>query len=124
MAEFFSYLHSTNYPHYDEIAAAWDSGDIVIRRVLAEYGAVLVAGPGVTPPDRLFYKSESEVHAFQTTLNRKSERIGAFEVELQTAAFLRLKDAIRCAANVGLSISPRGEDSSRRGYNETVSLWL
>jgi hypothetical protein len=34
-----------------------------------------------------------------------------------------LKAAIRDARSVGLSIAPRGADSARRGYQQTVSLW-
>jgi hypothetical protein len=94
------------------------AGELLLR----EYGAVFVAR-GVTPPPKVVFRDEADVLAFQTTLKRSSEVIGGYTVELQEKAMDDLKRAIKDAREVGLTISPRGSDSARRGYNQTVSLW-
>lgn len=91
--------------------------------LLREYGAVFLARGGATPPKKVVYKDEADVVAFQSTLERSSATISGTRIELQTAAMTALKAAIAEASQSGLSIGPRGADSSRRGYNQTVSLW-
>ncbi|MEQ1765546.1 MAG: hypothetical protein ABL984_20630 [Pyrinomonadaceae bacterium] len=93
------------------------------RLLLREYGAVFLARGGATPPKKVVYKDEADVVAFQNTLERSSETIGGTRIELQTAAMDALKAAISEAAKSGLNIGPRGADSARRGYDQTVSLW-
>ncbi|MBX3243056.1 MAG: hypothetical protein KF685_01140 [Acidobacteria bacterium] len=61
--------------------------------------------------------------AFQNSIGKTSAKIGNFDPELQTAAMAALKDAISAAQAKGLKITPRGADSAKRTYNETVSLW-
>lgn len=97
--------------------------DSVGRLLLSEYGAVFVARGGAVPPDRVVFKDESEVSAFQDGLDVSAETVGEFSIELQSAAMDALRSAIAEALKLGLSITPRGEDSARRNYNETVSLW-
>jgi len=96
--------------------------DSVEKTLLREYGAVFVA-QGVTVPTKIVFKDEAEVAAFQSTLRTASETIGGFKTELQTAAMDELRKAMADAKAQGLSITPRGDDSARRSYNETVSLW-
>ncbi len=96
-----------------------DSG----RLLLAEYGAVFVAGFPAIPPPRVVFRDEADVAAFQSKLDRSSATIGGLRVELQTPAMTALKAAIADARKLGLSITPRGADSARRGYNQTVGLW-
>ncbi len=96
-----------------------DAGKLLLR----EYGAVFLARNGAIPPNKVVFKDEADVSAFQTSLKGSSEVIGPYKVELQTAAMTALKDAIAEAKKYGLSISPRGADSARRGYTQTVSLW-
>lgn len=96
-----------------------DAGDLLLR----EYGAVFVARGGAIPPKKVVYHDESDVIAFQNRLDRSTATIGGTRIELQTAAMNALKAAIAEAAKSGFSIGPRGADSARRGYDQTVSLW-
>jgi hypothetical protein len=93
------------------------------RLLLREYGAVFLARNGAVPPKKVVFKDEADVTAFQSTLKRSIEQIGGLNVELQTAAMTALKEAQAEARQSNLTISPRGADSSRRGYDQTVSLW-
>jgi len=93
------------------------------RLLLREYGAVFLARGGATPPKKVVYRDESDVVAFQNTLERSTATIDGTRIELQTAAMNALNAAIAEAAQSGLTIGPRGADSARRGYNQTVSLW-
>ena len=97
--------------------------DSVGRRLLKEYGALFIAGRGVVPPKTVIFKDESEVAAFQTSVSKAKEIIGGFEIELQTIAMNALKSAIREMAQKNLTLTPRGEDSAKRSYAETVGLW-
>ncbi|MEO7659157.1 MAG: hypothetical protein ABIV48_06040 [Pyrinomonadaceae bacterium] len=93
------------------------------RLLLREYGAVFLARNGAVPPKKVVFKDEADVAAFQASLKTSSESIGGFNIELQTAALEALQEAQAEAKKAKLTISPRGGNSSRRGYNETVSLW-
>jgi hypothetical protein len=97
--------------------------DAVGQRLLKEYGALFVARNGATPPNTVIFKSEAEVSAFQNGLQKSKEKIGGFDVELQSAAMKGLQDAIAEAKQNSLNITPRGADSARRDYNGTVELW-
>lgn len=101
----------------------YDPQNVVARRILEEYGAVFVARGGAVPPPKIIFDSEQEVIAFQARLSTAKEKIGGFEIELQTAAMNDLKKAITEARRAGLSITPRGADSARRSYAQTVRLW-
>lgn len=93
------------------------------RLLLREYGAVFLARCGVTPPNKVVFSDEADVASFQSSIKRSSESIGGVKVELQTSAMNALKAAIAEAGRSGLTVSPRGADSARRGYDQTVSLW-
>lgn len=93
------------------------------RLLLREYGAVFLARNGAVPPKKVVFRDENDVAAFQATLQRSSESIGGTTVELQSAAMAGLQKARSEAQQAGLNITPRGVDSARRGYNQTVSLW-
>ncbi len=93
------------------------------KRILKDYGAVFVARGGSIPPKTAIFKDESAVSAFQSSLKTSSEKIGAFNIELQTPAMNALKEAIAEAKQSNLTITPRGEDSAKRTYGETVKLW-
>jgi hypothetical protein len=93
------------------------------RLLLREYGAVFLARSGAIPPKKVVFRDEADVVAFQSTLQRSSESIGGTNVELQAAAMSALQKARAEALQAGLNITPRGADSARRGYNQTVSLW-
>ncbi len=97
--------------------------DDVQRKILKEYGAVFLARGGATPPDRIVFRDETEVSAFQSSLQTSSEKIGNFNLTLQTAAMDGLRSAIAEAKQQNLTITPRGQDSAKRTYNETIELW-
>ena len=96
-----------------------DAGELLLR----EYGAVFVAQNGVMPPKKVFFMNESEVLAFQDAAGSESEKFGGTKIELQKPAMRALEDAVKQAKKTGLTISPRGSDSGRRGYNQTITLW-
>lgn len=93
------------------------------RLLLREYGAVFLARNGAVPPKKVVFKDEADVAAFQSSVKSLSDTVGGHQIQLQTAAMNALKEAQAEAKLSKLSISPRGADSSRRGYTQTVSLW-
>lgn len=97
--------------------------DSVSKRLLREYGAVFVARGGTTPPTTIIFKDEGAVSSYQTSLSKASEKIGAFTIELQSAAMTGLKEAIAEAKQSNVTITPKGADSAKRTYNATVTLW-
>jgi hypothetical protein len=97
--------------------------DDVGKKILREYGAVFVARGGVIPPKTVIFRDESEVSTFQSSLQKSSENIGGFTLELQSAAMTGLKNAISEAKQSNLTISPRGADSAKRTYAQTVDIW-
>lgn len=92
------------------------------KRILKEYGALFVAG-GVVVPETVIFKDEEEVSVWQSSVETSKANIAGFEIELQTAAMKYLKIAIAEAEENKFSIMPRGADSARRSYAETVNLW-
>jgi len=101
----------------------YDSADVVEKRILEEYGALFVARGGVTIPTKIVFKNEDEVSGFQSNLQISKENIGGFDLELQNAAMKDLLKSIKEAGENNLSITPRGADSARRDYAQTVNLW-
>ncbi|MET0754240.1 MAG: hypothetical protein ABWZ66_12740 [Pyrinomonadaceae bacterium] len=93
------------------------------KKLLKEYGSVFVARGGASAPKTVIFKDESEVSGFQSSVSKSNEKIGSYNVELQSAALNALKDAVSEAKQNNLSITPRGADSAKRTYSETVSLW-
>jgi len=97
--------------------------DAAGRLLLGEYGAVFVAQGGAIPPKKVVFENEADVAAFQSTLKTTSDTSNGVKFELQAPAMKALNSAQAEARSVGLSISPRGADSARRNYDQTVSLW-
>jgi hypothetical protein len=97
--------------------------DTVGEKMLKEYGAIFVAGNGAIPPDRIVFRNEEEVSAWQKNVESSKKNIAGFEIELQTAAMKALKKAIKEAEQNDLTITPRGADAAKRSYAETVALW-
>ncbi len=93
------------------------------RLLLREYGAVFLARNGAVPPKKVVFRDEADVQAFQSSFKSSTETIGGIRVALQTSAMNALLTARQEAAAANLSISPRGVDSARRGYDQTVTLW-
>jgi hypothetical protein len=97
--------------------------DEVGLKLLSEYGSMCVAGGGATAPEKIFFRDESDVSAFQSRLQKSSENIGGFKIELQTAAMDALKKAISEARALGKNITPRNADAAKRSYQQTVENW-
>ena len=97
--------------------------DEVGLKLLSEYGSMCVAGGGATAPGKIFFRDEAEVSSFQSGLQKSSENIGGFEIELQSAAMNALKKAIVEAEQAGKKITPRNADSAKRSYRQTVENW-
>lgn len=98
--------------------------DLVGKRILSDYGAVYVAKGGVTPPPTVMFDNEDECTRWQSTLSTSKALVGGFNLELQEPAMMALQEAIEEAQKNGLSITPRGADSARRSYLDTVGLWV
>ncbi|MDQ3374490.1 MAG: hypothetical protein M3521_11465 [Acidobacteriota bacterium] len=97
--------------------------DAFKQRMLKEYGAMFVAKGGAVPPNKIVFKDEAEVSAFQSKVVKAKENIGGFELELQASPMKKLIAAISEAKQNNLTITPRGVDSAKRSYAETVELW-
>lgn len=101
-----------------------DAADQVGWRVLADYGAMLVAGEGVTHPPFVVFPDEASVASWQGKLTIRKATIKCIPIQLQAPAMDALFVARTEAAWQGLTITPRGRDSARRDYKLTVELWL
>lgn len=97
--------------------------DNVGKKLLKEYGALFVAKGDAVVPKTVIFKDEAAVSQFQAGLKTSTEKIGAYNIELQTAAINALKEASEEAKKSGLTITSRAEDSGKRTYNTTVELW-
>jgi hypothetical protein len=97
--------------------------DSVSEKMLGEYGAFFIAGNGAISPNKVVFENEREVSDWQKNVKSSKAIIAGFEIELQTAAMKALKKAIKEAKENNLTITPRGADSARRSYAETVELW-
>jgi hypothetical protein len=100
-----------------------NSADWVEKRILEEYGALFAARGAARVPSQIIFKNEREVSAFQKSVSIAKKNIGGFELELQTAAMYDLLKSIAEAEVNDLTITPRGADSARRNYAQTVELW-
>jgi hypothetical protein len=98
--------------------------DEVGLKLLNEYGSMCVAAGGVTAPNKIFFRDEADVSSFQTSLQKSTENIGGFSIELQTAAMNALKKAISEAKQQGKDITPRNADAAKRSYQQTVENWI
>ncbi len=96
-----------------------EAGELLLR----EYGAMFVSRNGVVHPTKIFFDDEADVRRFQALIEIESEKIAGINIELQKPAMRDLESAVKAARKLGLSISPRGVDSGRRGYNQTITLW-
>ncbi len=97
--------------------------DAAQQKLFREYGAVFVARGGVAAPNKVVFRDERDVAAFQSQLDIAQRTIGEHSMELQASAMDKLLEAIAAAAAEGLWITPRGADSARRNYNDTIDLW-
>lgn len=112
----------------DARAVIFDSlcppGDRLAARVLAEYGAMFVAAPGVVPPPVCVFADEEQVAAFQKSVPCAESLIAGYEVRLQQRALESLLRARHAARAAGLDITPRdGAEAARRTFADGVRLW-
>src|SRR3954454_3648253 len=120
MSKFLNILETSLSSRGGKLSDIYDPTDRVKMRVLSEYGAVMLATNGATPPDKIIFQNNFEVDEFQRSIATKEGTIGGYSVELQSAAMDALTDAIDEAKVAGLNITPRGLGSARRSYEETV----
>jgi hypothetical protein len=107
-----------NIPH-----DLFSADDKIASRIVSEYGAIFVAAGGASPPDRVIFEDENDVSRFQSKLKTGKKMIGDIEIELQEPAMVALNSAIESAVAAGVTITPRGAESARRNYQQTVDLW-
>lgn len=91
------------------------------RVLYREYGAVFLTK--AVAPKVVFFKDEAAVGAFQAAAPSLTETVGGIAITLQTPAMKALSSAIAEANEAGLKITPRGADSAKRSYADTVGLW-
>lgn len=101
----------------------YNAANVVEKRILAEYGAIFVAGDDVQIPPKIVFADENDVSEFQSNLSISKKEIGGYELELQKAAMRDLTKSIVEAEAENLTITPRGADSARRNYEHTIKLW-
>jgi hypothetical protein len=101
-----------------------EAEDELGTRLLACYGAVLVARGGTTPPPVLVFPDEASVAQWQSSVKTDRVEINRTAVELQGPALKALMEARLEARMSKLDITPRGPDAARRTYADTVELWM
>ncbi len=97
--------------------------DVVGTRLLAYYGAVLVARGGATPPPVVMFAGQDAVADWQASLVTATTTVNKTVVELQSVALGTFVAARAEAQAANLDITPQGEDPAKRDYLETVKLW-
>jgi hypothetical protein len=111
-------------PFFKNLPADFALGeDPAQQRLFREYGAIFVARGGIVAPSKVVFRDAAEVNEFQSKLDISRRDIGSFSLELQSVAMDALLAAVAEAAHSGLSITPRGADSARRNYEDTIGLW-
>ncbi len=100
-----------------------DDTDEVGMRLLADYGAMFVARGGAVAPPTVVFADEAAVKNWQSGVQSTRTDFGGINVELQSPAMKALMEARDEARSSRLDITPRGSDSARRTYAETVKLW-
>lgn len=93
----------------------------VEKRLFAEYGAIFVTK--ATAPSTIIFANSTQVDAFQAILQISKAKIGEYEIELQATAMSALLAVREELEHKDLTLTPRAEDSARRSYEQTVSLW-
>lgn len=96
--------------------------DGIAKTLLREYGAMFVTRGGV-PPKTVVFHDQTEVSAFQKSVESQTELIGGEPMTLQSNAMKALLSAITDAETRGFNITPRDTDAASRSYDESVSLW-
>lgn len=96
----------------------------LLSRLMFAYGGIFAADTGkVRLPSNCFFRNEAEVRDFQRRAGVSSEVVGGVRIELQPDALRAFLAARAAARKEGLNITPRGANSARRSYADTVELW-
>jgi hypothetical protein len=119
------------YKRFSGGSPAWDrerfcpgSTSVVARRVLEAYGAVFAANESVMVPKVCIFRGESEVIAYQKSLQTRRVDLSGVGIDLQTAATDALGRSITEAEALGFRISPfDGAIAGSRSYGQTLMLW-
>jgi hypothetical protein len=117
------YVHEPFRSHLPKGFQFAGADEETVRTLLFWYGAVLVARGDSTPPPVLVFSNEEAVQHYQVGVKIQGARINGIRIELQTPAMEALQAARREAQMAHADITPRGTDSSRRSYADTVRLW-
>lgn len=96
--------------------------DGIKHRLLKEYGALWLTDREAKLPPKIAFDSADESKNYQQTL--KLKQVPATNCLLQETAALELEKAMSRAAQLGLKISPKGNDACLRNYEMTHQLWL
>ena len=98
--------------------------DVVAARVFADYGAIFLAGNGVLPPNKCFFKNVVEAYTYQARTSSKIAMLGGIEIELQETAMNALLEAEKEAAEKNLRITPMLDSTSaKRTFFDTAQFW-
>lgn len=101
-----------------------DEKDLVVSRIMREYGSIFVVADAAVPPPVCMFTSAEEVETFQNKIEITSADIAGTRIELQAAAMKALLEARAEALQKNLDITPRdGAEAGRRNYDDTVRLW-
>lgn len=87
------------------------------------YGAVLVAGGGVTPPPDILFADEAAVAAWQAGIPTERATIGKVAIELQAPAMQALLEARAEAKKIRRDITVSSRTAARRKYADTLRFW-
>jgi hypothetical protein len=117
------YVHEPFLSHLPKGFQFAGADEETVRTLLLWYGAVLVARGDSTPPPVLIFPNEEAVQRFQVSVKTKRAQINGISIELQTPAMDALLEARQEAQLAHADITPRGVDSSRRSYADTLRLW-
>jgi hypothetical protein len=93
----------------------------VEMRLFAEYGGIFVTT--ATPPPAIILRDAREVESFQSSLSISRNRIGDYEIALQTEAMDALVRASSEANDLERLVAARAEDSGCLSDEDTVRLW-
>jgi hypothetical protein len=98
--------------------------DGTARRIFTEYGAVFIAAKEVALPFKCIFTGEDDLRRFQTGAKAQTMLLDGVSITLQAPAMNALLKAREKAAQMGLSISPRGGAlAGGRSYEDTRMLW-
>jgi hypothetical protein len=99
------------------------NSDAIKFRLLKEYGAMWLSKDlQVLLPESIAFSSAAETNTFHKKL--ELAKMPNSQCTLQKAALKALLQAQGKAQDIGLNITPRGNDSCIRSYEVTEQLWL